>query len=117
MNYSEIAQSMLNSMNTSKTKHKIITVNGIQEARSFNLIAGEAAVLIDSNEDLLYIKECDSIGKSTVRAFKYEEIIPEENINGVSKKDFEDFKKEVMQIIKGGENGKHNIKQITDKTE
>ena len=69
MDYNAIAQSLLagmtgNNPNTlpAQPKRSVITVTGLSEARGFNLNPGESVVLIDSNDDVFYIKECDEIG-------------------------------------------------------
>lgn len=122
MDYSNIAQSLLASMTgnnqnnqITQSKRGVITVAGLSEARGFNLNPGESIVLIDANDDYFYIKECDEIGKSTTRSFKYEEIEIEENtVSGVSKKEFEKLSgdvKDLKKMIKEIADGKYNTKQ------
>lgn len=119
MDYNAIAQSLLagmtginpNTMNTQQAKRKIITVTGLSEARGFNLNPGESIVLIDSDEDVFYIKECDEIGKSTTRSFMYEEIEPEETSGAVTKKEFDKLSgdvKKLTDMVKEIADGKHN---------
>ena len=75
---------------------------------------GESAILIDSNEDIFYIKECDEIGKCSVKAFSYEEIeLADSAAGGVSKKEFEGLSNElaelktmVKSLMAGGKDGK-----------
>ncbi|MBO7714445.1 MAG: hypothetical protein J6S85_12790 [Methanobrevibacter sp.] len=118
MDYTTIANSLLAGMtgnnNQAQPKRSVITVQGINEARSFSLNNGESVVLIDSDQDLFYIKECDEIGKSTTRCFKYEEVQPQENYGAVTKKEFDKLSgdvKELKTMIKEIANGKHNSKQ------
>lgn len=118
MDYNAIATSLLAGMTgtnqnnfNSQPKRGVITVAGLTEARGFNLNPGESVVLIDSNDDVFYIKECDEIGKSTTRSFKYEEIELEEKNGSVSKKEFDKLSgdvKELKAMIKEIANGKHN---------
>ncbi len=118
MDYNAIAQSLLAGMTgnnpstmQAQPKRKIITVTGINEARGFNLNPGESVVLIDSNDDVFYIKECDEIGKSTTRSFMYEEIEQEETSTGVSKKEFDKLSGDVNELkamVKEIADGKHN---------
>ncbi|MBO7731533.1 MAG: hypothetical protein J6S67_03250 [Methanobrevibacter sp.] len=117
MDYNAIATSLLAGMTgnnqtpVQQPKRGVITVAGLNEARSFNLNPGESIVLIDSNDDFFYIKECDDIGKSTTRSFKYEEIEIEEKTGSVSKKEFDKLSndvKELKTMIKEIANGKHN---------
>ena len=118
MDYNAIAQSLLagmtgNNPNTIATpsKRSVITVTGLSEARGFNLNPGESVVLIDSNDDVFYIKECDEIGKSTTRSFMYEEIEQEETPSGVSKKEFDKLSTDVNELkamVKEIADGKHS---------
>lgn len=118
MDYNAIAQSLLagmtgNNPNTMQTqpKRSVITVTGLSEARGFNLNPGESVVLIDSNDDIFYIKECDEIGKSTTRSFMYEEIEQEEASTGVSKKEFDKLSGDVNELkamVKEIADGKHS---------
>lgn len=122
MDYNAIAQSLLagmtgNNQNTLPApapKRGVITVAGLSEARGFSLNPGESVVLIDANDDIFYIKECDEIGKSTTRSFMYEEIEQEETTNGVSKKEFDKLSgdvKDLKKMIKEIADGKYNSKQ------
>lgn len=120
--YNTIASSLLagmtgnnqNNVQPQQPKRGVITVAGLSEARGFNLNPGESIVLIDANEDVFYIKECDEIGKSTTRSFKYEEVELEEKSTAVSKKEFDKLSgdvKELKNLVKELANGKHNTKQ------
>lgn len=117
MDYNAIANSLLAGMtgnnlnNAAQPKRSVITVAGISEARSFNLNPGESIVLIDANDDVFYIKECDEIGKSTTRCFMYEETELEETSGAVSKKEFDKLSgdvKELKTMIKEIADGKHS---------
>ena len=117
MDYNALANTLLsgmtgNNQNTNNgCKRSVITVAGLSEARGFNLNPGESVVLIDSNDDVFYIKECDEIGKSTTRSFKYEEIELEEASGAVSKKEFDKLSgdvKDLKNMVKELANGKHN---------
>ena len=118
MDYNAIASSLLAGMTgtnlnnqTTQPKRGVITVAGLSEARGFNLNPGESVVLIDANDDVFYIKECDEIGKATTRSFKYEEVELEEKSNAVSKKEFDKLSSDVKELkgmIKEIANGKHD---------
>jgi hypothetical protein len=119
MDYNAIAQSLLagmtggnpNTMQAAQPKRSVITVTGLSEARGFNLNPGESVVLIDSNDDVFYIKECDEIGKSTTRSFMYEEIEQEEASTGVSKKEFDKLSGDVNELkamVREIADGKHS---------
>lgn len=122
MDYNAIATSLLagmtgNNQNNlhNNSKRSVITVNGMSEARGFNLSPGESVVLVDANDDFFYIKECDDIGKATTKCFKYEEVELEETSGAVSKKEFEKLSgdvKELKNMLKELRNGKHNIESV-----
>ena len=122
MNYNDLANTLLtsltgNNQNNSMShqpKRGVITVAGLNEARGFNLNPGESIVLIDANDDVFYIKECDEIGKSTIKCYKYEEVELEEKTAGVSKKEFDKLSgdvKELKSLVKELASGKHNSEQ------
>lgn len=117
VDYNTIATSLLAGMTGNQNmqtqpKRSVITVAGINEARGFNLNPGESVVLLDANEDYFYIKECDEIGKSTTRSFKYEEVeIEDAGTGGVTKKEFDKLSgdvKELKTLIKEIADGKHS---------
>ena len=99
-----LASSLLSQLDGGKSgaaaKRQIITVCGADEARAFSLEKGESAVLVDDTDDIIYIKECDSIGKSSIRAFRYEEIEMSEASGGVSRKEFDALKSDIADIKK-----------------
>ena len=118
MDYNSMANTLLTSMlgnnqnNNNNVKRSVITVAGINEARGFNLNPGESVVLIDANDDVFYIKECDEIGKSTTRSFKYEEVELEETPGAVSKKEFDRLStdvKDLKDMVKELADGKHSV--------
>ena len=123
MDYNAIATSLLAGMTGNNQnslpapKRGVITVAGLNEARGFNLNPGESVVLIDANDDVFYIKECDDIGKATTRSYKYEEIELEEKSGAVSKKEFDKLSgdvKELKNMVKELANGKHNTKPAAE---
>lgn len=111
-----------NPLGTPQQKREIVTVNGYQDALNFKLEKGESIALIDANADVLYLKECDDIGKSTLKVFECIDKTDEYSAQpsaGVGKeeiaqlrKEFADLKTYIMQHVgEGKDNGKHNAKQ------
>lgn len=121
LDYNAMASTLLagmtgnqNALPAPQPKRGVITVAGLSEARGFALNPGESVVLIDANDDIFYIKECDEIGKSTTRSFMYEEIEQEETCSGVSKKEFDKLSgdvKDLKKMIKEIADGKFNPQQ------
>lgn len=122
LDYNQIAQAgnFLSSFNSfGNTRHDIITVNGLQEAKDFKLNRNERVALIDSNDDILYIKECDDIGKYNLKVFKCENITEQymQTVTpaSISKAEFDSLKNDMSELkamlIKLEGNSEHNVKQ------
>ena len=95
----------------------LIRVNGIDGAKAYQMPANSTVALFDSNNDIMYVKSTDGAGFPSIRTFSFTETKEEakqvENIDYISRKEFEDFKKELMN------NGKQSIqrtKSINDKS-
>lgn len=85
------------------SKRKIITVNGIKEAQDFKLNYGESILFLDANQDVLYVKQCDEIGKVSLNVYQCTEITqnfitPEPS--PVSKADLEAFQTNLLNEVK-----------------
>ena len=96
----------------------LIRVNGIEGAKAYQMPANSTVALFDSNEDVMYIKTTDGAGFPSIRTFNFVEITQNEKSSGnqdyISRKEFEEFKKELMN------NGKQSISRsksnLTDKS-
>lgn len=96
----------------------LIRVNGIDGAKAYQMPANSTVSLFDSNEDIMYIKNTDGAGFPSIRMFRFEEIKEitksEEKQDYISREEFEEFKKELMN------NGKQSISRsksnLTDKS-
>lgn len=96
----------------------LIRVNGIDGAKAYQMNANSTVALFDANEDILYIKNTDGAGFPSIRIFKFDEVTEttksEEKQDYISRKEFEEFKKELMN------NGKQSISRsksnLTDKS-
>ena len=96
----------------------LIRVNGIDGAKAYQMNANSTVALFDANEDIVYIKNTDGAGFPSIRMFKFEEVNEttksEEKQDYISRKEFEEFKKELMN------NGKQSISRsksnLTDKS-
>lgn len=85
----------------------LIRVNGIDGAKTYQMPANSTVALFDCNEDIMYIKTTDGAGFPSIRTFNFVEIKQNEkssvNQDYISRKEFEEFKKELMN------NGKQSI--------
>lgn len=84
----------------------IIWVQGIAGAKSYIVAPGTSALLMDSDDNILYLKSADVSGIPSLRMFKYEEIKEEKNQNTenenkdfVERKEFENFKNSILEIL------------------
>ena len=59
---------------TSTSKREIVTVTGSKNAQDYWLNRGESVLLLDSNEQLLYMKTCNEIGKCELKVYKCEDV-------------------------------------------
>lgn len=99
-------------------KREIITVNGVQEAISFKLEKGESVALIDSNEDILYIKDCDEIGKCNLKIYecidKTDELMSASTPSSINKVELEQMKNdlaEIKSLLSRGSHNEYNVKK------
>lgn len=95
----------------------LIRVNGIDGAKAYQMPANSTVALFDSNNDIMYVKSTDGAGFPSIRTFSFTETKEEtkqaDTTDYISRKEFEDFKKELMN------NGKQSIqrtKSINDKS-
>lgn len=70
----------------------LISVSGIDGARSYQLPPGSSVPLFDANEDIMYVKTTDAGGYPTIRAFKFEEISTNDKQDFITRKEFEELK-------------------------
>lgn len=102
---------------TQEPCQNLIRVNGIDGAKAYQMPANSTVALFDSNNDIMYVKSTDGAGFPSIRTFSFTETKEEskqvENTDYISRQEFEDFKKELMN------NGKQSIqrtKSINDKS-
>ena len=96
----------------------LIRVNGIEGAKAYQMSANSIVSLFDANEDIMYIKSTDGAGFPSIRTFSFTEIKEEnkpiQQVDYISREEFEEFKKELMN------NGKQSISRsksnLTDKS-
>lgn len=96
----------------------LIRVNGIDGAKTYQMPANSTVALFDCNEDIMYIKTTDGAGFPSIRTFAFTEVKeqnkPIPQVDYISREEFEEFKKELMN------NGKQSISRsksnLTDKS-
>lgn len=92
--------------------NQYVFVNGIEGAKSYQVMPNQTMLLMDSDNPICYMKQADNLGKSILRYFKLEEIDeaktkelietkPKENIIEYAlKSDIEGINKKVDEITK-----------------
>ena len=96
----------------------LIRVNGIDGAKAYQMPANSTAALFNANNDILYVKSTDGAGFPSIRTFEFTEVKEnseiEKQVDYISREEFEQFKKELMN------NGKQSIQRsksnINDKS-
>ena len=123
--YNQFTENLLNSLcgSTYGSKREIVSVNGLQEAKNFILNRGENIILRDSNEDRIYVKACDELGKYSLKIYQCsvitEKVISDNTPTAVSRSDLDSLKAEIAnltQIVKGVVN-EHNAKQYSKRND
>lgn len=101
-----------------ESTQSLIRVNGIEGAKAYQMNANSTVALFDSNNDVMYVKTTDGAGFPSIRTFSFsemkEQIEPAKTSDYISRQEFEEFKKELMN------NGKQSISRsksnLTDKS-
>ena len=96
----------------------LIRVNGLEGAKAYQMSANSIVSLFDANDDIMYIKSTDGAGFPSIRTFSFTEVKeqnkPIQQVDYISREEFEEFKKELMN------NGKQSISRsksnLTDKS-
>ena len=57
-----------------RTFNQYAFVNGIEGAKSYQVLPNQMMLLMDSDNPICYMKQADNMGKSSIRYFKLEEI-------------------------------------------
>jgi hypothetical protein len=85
----------------------LIRVNGLEGAKAYQMSANSIVSLFDANDDIMYIKSTDGAGFPSIRTFSFTEVKeqnkPIQQVDYISREEFEEFKKELMN------NGKQSI--------
>lgn len=87
----------LNTPQPSNT-NQIQYVNGRASVDMFQMNPNESALLMDSTQDVFYIKKTDASGLATVRTFSFSEITDaNKDAQYVTREEFEKFKAELKE--------------------
>lgn len=94
-------------------------VQGEPAAKAYPIAPGQFAVLLDTEDNILYTKTTDQFGRPMpVRIFDYTERITNSNEqvnNFVTKSDFDNFKNEIKEMLRPKQNNYKNQSAKEDK--
>ncbi len=96
-------------------------VNGVEGAKSYQLVPNSSIMLMDAEANICYKKECDNTGRASIRYFKLEEIDEAEARNitqpvkvttpeYVSKAEFDALSEKIDDLLKKLDKPKSNYK-------
>ena len=80
----------------------IISVNGFEEAKAYPVMFNNTELLMDNNKDVFYVKAVDSMGKYTIRTYKFEQIENEKPLsaeNFVSREQFDSLNAKIDLLL------------------
>lgn len=99
-----------------------VNVNGLQGARDVQVQANQTAWLMDMNSPIFYVKKADAMGVCTLKAYRFEEINPEqpkaEETMFATKEELNSLKSEIKALqegIKYEPTGKQRSENESDK--
>ena len=74
-------------------------VNGIDEARNFQMQPNQVALLMDNYKHLLYVKSSNQLGQVTIKTFKLEEVVESTDQENKRLDNLEQKLNEIMSIL------------------
>ncbi len=88
-------------------------VASIDEARRYRCYPGSTVYLLDQERPMIYMKTCDQSGNPSLRAFSLTEVDAGSVTDPryISRADFEAFRKEMLEAMKGGKGDEPAVKQ------
>lgn len=118
-NYQQLTNALINGLTSPQVQKKeIVSVNGLQDAKNFILERGENIILRDCNEDIIYVKTCDDIGKYSLKVYECTDITDKAFKNDsslpISRTDFEKLSNEMTELksmFKEIVDGKYNARE------
>lgn len=96
-----------------------VNVNGLQGARDVQVQANQTAWLMDMNSPVFYVKKADNMGVCTLKAYRFEEINPEQptsNETQFATKDELNALKTEIQALQEGLKHESTTKQSKSKS-
>ena len=87
-------------------------VTNLDEAKKYQMYPGGIVYLKDQEAPYIYLKTCDPQGKTTIRAFSLLEVDVNKirDSKYITREDFDEFKNDIISIIKGGNVNESTVK-------
>ncbi len=79
---------------------QLIKVNGIESAKAYQTQPNSVVALFDGNDDVMYIKSTDANNFPSIRRFRFVEEPIEQESGFITRKEFDDFRAEVLKNVK-----------------
>ena len=92
----------MNAFNPQRVNQGITWVQGIEGAKAYQLAPNSNVVLLDSEQNRMYIKTSDNIGMCSLRIFDFSEVTNNNPTNNAIAQDMSDYvtHKELTEILK-----------------
>lgn len=74
-------------------------VNGIDEARNFQMQPNQVALLMDNYKPLLYVKSSNQLGQASIKTFKLEEVVESTDQENKRLDNLEQKLNEIMSML------------------
>lgn len=96
-----------NPYQTSMQQQNYAYVNGIEGAKAYQMMPNQTALLMDSDRPVFYFKTSNAMGQSTIKAYKFEELVetPNQTQNAPEyalKSDLEALRKSIEEMKANG---------------
>lgn len=99
-------------------KHEIITVSNLKEVQDFKLNKGDSYDLLDPNNDILYIKERDNIGRESIKVYKLTDITSQVEAEttpaNITRQEYDSLVSKINALLENTERGVKNAVKKSD---
>lgn len=84
--------------------NQYVFVNGVEGAKSYNLMPNQTVLLMDNDSPFVYMKTSNQLGQTTLRYFKLVETSEDEakgvkETNYVSRTEFDEIKAKIDKLL------------------
>ena len=83
-------------------QNALVSVNGVDGAKAYQMPPNSKAALFDANEDIFYLKESDGAGFCTITPYRFVKVEPEKTLPAqdyVTRAEFEKAFSELKEMM------------------